>query len=68
MATPAEQLTTLKTIQRSGVKRVTTADRTVEYRALAEIEAARTDLEGEIDTTAGAVRTSRISVHVDRGF
>ncbi len=68
MSYRSEQLEALQAALASGERRVTLGDQTVEYRSLAELQAAIRTVEAALARTAGTPRARQIRVTTDKGF
>ena len=62
------QLDALKRALATGERRVSFADKTVEYRSVEELQAAIRTVEGELARSAGASRKRQIRVATSKGF
>lgn len=63
-----EQLDALKRALATGERRVTFGDKTVEYRSVAELQAAVRTVEAELAREAGTPPTRQIRVTTGKGF
>lgn len=62
------QLDALKCALATGERRVSFADKTVEYRSVEELQAAIHTVESELARSAGATRKRQIRVTTSKGF
>ncbi len=62
------QLDALKRVLATGERRVSFADKTVEYRSVEELQAAIRTVESELARSAGATRKRQIRVTTSKGF
>ena len=62
------QLDALKRALTTGERRVSFADKTVEYRSVEELQAAIRTVESELARSAGATRKRQIRVTTAKGF
>lgn len=68
MAYTEIQLHALESALAKGERRVTFADKTVEYRSVEELQAAIRTVESELARSAGAGRKRQIRVTTAKGF
>ena len=68
MAYTEIQLQALESALAKGERRVTFADKTVEYRSVEELQAAIRTVESELARSAGAGRKRQIRVTTAKGF
>lgn len=68
MTYSTEQLAALHKALATGEKRITFADKTVEYRNVDELKAAIREVEVQIARDDGKVRTRQIRVTTQKGF
>jgi len=68
MAYTEAQLQALRDALARGERRVTFADKTVEYRSVEELKAAIREVEAALARDAGAPKTRQILVTTDKGF
>ncbi|MGI8426328.1 MAG: phage head-tail joining protein [Actinomycetota bacterium] len=68
MAYTEAQLQALRDALARGERRVTFADKTVEYRSVEELKAAIREVEAALTREAGAPKTRQIRVTTDKGF
>ncbi|MGH7343272.1 MAG: phage head-tail joining protein [Candidatus Rokuibacteriota bacterium] len=68
MAYTESQLQTLRDALARGERRVTFADKTVEYRSVEELKAAIREVEAALARDAGTSKTRQIRVTTDKGF
>ena len=61
-------LANLKKIKSEGALKVQDGDKRVEYRSLAEVDRAITDIEGEFAGLNGTRRTRQIRIYPNRGL
>jgi hypothetical protein len=68
MPTPTNNCDALQKALATGERRVTFGDKTVEYRSVAELQAAIREVEAEIARAAGNRRKSPDPGHHGKGF
>jgi hypothetical protein len=68
MAYTEAQLQALRDALARGERRVTFADKTVEYRSVEELKAAIREVEAALAREAGAPKTRQIRITTDKGF
>lgn len=68
MAYTEAQLQALRDALARGERRVTFADKTVEYRSVEELKAAIREVEAALARDAGAPKARQIRITTDKGF